>query len=96
MAEPIEAVAVSGLLTSLGRAFMVRPDMKVADLYTLLLMAEAEGLERQEYAERAGLSNSMMAMHIRDVTALGLVRQERRVLLTDAGRRLVDRILNRR
>jgi hypothetical protein len=96
VAEPIDATSIYGLTISIGRAFMRRPEMRVADLYTVCFVGEAEGLELSEYAEREGLSKGVMSLHVRETVNLGLaIVRENRVFLTEAGKGLVDEMLRR-
>lgn len=87
----------------------IRPTMPLQYVHTFFLVAIDEGLSVQEYAQRAGLSQSVMSRHLLDIgdrnrymkEGFGLVTYrpnplelcKHEVFLTDKGRALVHKIV---
>jgi len=84
--------------------------MPLQYLYTFLMVATDEGKGGTEYAQKAGVSTTVMTRHLLDIgdrnraleAGLGLVTQERdavdlrrhRARITPAGKALVSKIIN--
>jgi DNA-binding MarR family transcriptional regulator len=87
----------------------LRPTMPLQHAYTFLLVAEEEGLGVKEYAERAGVPQTVMTRHLLDIgqmtrfrePGLGLVMQRQDPLdlrkhqsfLTPKGKALLHRVI---
>ena len=87
----------------------VRPTMPLQHAYTFLLVALNEGQGVQDYAERAGVAQTVMTRHLLDIGQMnrrrepgyGLVQQrsdpmdlrKHQTYLTPAGRALLHRLI---
>lgn len=54
----------------------IRPTMPLQHAYTFLLVADEEGLGVQEYAERAGVAQTVMTRHLLDIGMQNRRREE--------------------
>jgi DNA-binding MarR family transcriptional regulator len=104
-----EKRSVKSLIMAIEAFRDMRHDMPLQYVHTFLLVAEEEGLGVTEYAERAGVSQSVMSRHLLDIgdrdryrePGFGLVHKrqdpmelrKQRVFLTDKGRAIARRIL---
>ena len=95
-------------LTLLDVFRAVRATIPLQHAYTFLLVAQEEGLGVQEYAERAGVAQSVMTRHLLDIgqqtrnreLGLGLVMQrpdpldlrKHQTFLTNDGKALCHRV----
>jgi DNA-binding MarR family transcriptional regulator len=103
-----ERVAVKNLLGVLDAFTALRGTMPLQYVKTFLLVAEEEGLGVKEYAQRAGVSTSVMSRHLLDIgernrhmeDGFGLVTyrsnpmelRKHEYMLTDKGRALLHQI----
>jgi DNA-binding MarR family transcriptional regulator len=104
-----ERRSTRGLIAALDVFYELRHDMPARYISSFLLVMEEEGLAVSEYAQRAGVSNSVMSRHLLDIgdrdrhgnPGFMLVSAQRdplelrrvRVRLTDKGRVIARRIL---
>jgi DNA-binding MarR family transcriptional regulator len=59
--------AIGSLLSALDPFFQIRGTMPAQYIKAFLLVAFEEGLSLSEYAERAGVSLSVMSRHLQDI-----------------------------
>jgi len=100
---------VKTLLVALDIMRELRGDMPMQYVMTFRLVAEEEGLGITEYAQKAGVAQSVMTRHVLDIgdrdryrgEGMGLVykqvdpmeQRKHRVWLTDKGRVIMRRII---
>lgn len=103
-----EATALKSLLAAIEPFRKLRPTMPLQYVVAFLLVAMEEGLSVGEYAERAGVSISVMSRHLLDIGArnrhmeegFGLIMsrphplelRKNEILLTPKGRALMHQI----
>lgn len=106
--EGSEAEAVKSLLAALDAFREIRPTMPLQYVVTFLVVALEQGLSVGEYAERAGVSLSVMSRHLLDIgernrhreKGFGLIDyrshpeelRKHQVFLTPKGKTLLHRI----
>jgi DNA-binding MarR family transcriptional regulator len=66
-ANGADAQAIKTFMAALSPFRRIRPTMPLQYVIAFLLVAEEEGLSVSEYAERAGVSLSVMSRHLLDI-----------------------------
>jgi DNA-binding MarR family transcriptional regulator len=105
---PEEVTCLGNAMQFLDAFKAIRPTMPLQHAYTFMLVALQEGLGVEDYAERAGVAQSVMTRNLLDIGShnrrrepgYGLVSQRldpldmrrRQTFLTPAGRALVHKI----
>lgn len=106
--EASDVQAIKSLLAALEVFRTIRPTMPLQYVVAFLLVAMEEGLSVSEYAERAGVSLSVMSRHLLDIgernrhmeKGFGLIEyrphpmelRKHEVFLTPRGKALVHQI----
>ncbi len=101
--------AVKNLMAALEAFRAIRPTMPLQYVMSFLLVAAEEGLGVNEYAERAGVSTSVMSRHLLDIggrnrhmeEGFGLVQarqnpmelRKNEVFLTNKGKAVLRQII---
>lgn len=107
--EGTDAKAIRSFLAAIEAFRAIRPTMPLQYVVAFLLVAMEEGLGVSEYAERAGVSMSVMSRHLLDIgernrhmeEGFGLVTarqnplelRRNEVFLTNKGRALLRQII---